>query len=150
MISGESGTGKTILGAKFIVEGANNGMKGIIILTSSPVKNFPVDMVAINPNFEKYYKDGIIDIYSLSEQVNELKSQSRISDVNYKKMLTKLTSQIKDILVKENAKRLLIDNVSMILMPDDDYISAFFNTPLVCPLQMDKLQLSPPRLGQMV
>lgn len=129
MISGESGTGKTILASKFILEGADEGQKGIIILTSTPVKNFLVDMMTIFPKFDTYYKSGMINIYSLSEQVNELKSQSRISDVNYKKMLTKLVSQIKDILLKENAKRLLIDNVSLILMPDDDYISSFFNTP---------------------
>ncbi len=129
MISGETGTGKTILGTKFILSGAENGKKGMIILTSTPVNAFLVDMATISKNFEKYYKCGMISIYSLSEQVNELKSQARISDTNYRKMLTKLTSQIIDILVKENAKRLLIDNVTLILIPDDDYISTFFNTP---------------------
>lgn len=114
LVSGGSGTGKTLMGLQFIVDGANMGEPGIIVSFEEDPVLLRNNAASFGWNLEKLEADGLLRI--LYSNINQL-------DVN------RVALEIKDIVEKLNAKRVVMDglnNLKVALLDDlsmSEYVS---------------------------
>jgi len=62
MITGSPGTGKTILGLSFLIEGAKKGEKSLYISLNEPVENIKKHAKLVGLNLEEYEKKDLLKI----------------------------------------------------------------------------------------
>jgi len=97
LVTGETGTGKTILCSQFLWHGLKRGETCIFITLEEDPEDIKEDVRAFNWNFDKYEKKGLFRIiYHDPAQVNNLGSM--------------IIDEIKNL----KAKRLVIDSTSLI------------------------------------
>jgi circadian clock protein KaiC len=128
MISGKAGAGKTTSCTHFLVQGAKIGEKGAIILSDMRPSEFINNAKTFSFGFEKYYNDGLIEVMELSDKIRELKQEILDDPKNYRKFITKLTTEIKKAVVASDIVRLAIDPITPMLVENDDFVNIFFNT----------------------
>ncbi|MCW6169366.1 MAG: hypothetical protein LVQ96_04605 [Thermoplasmatales archaeon] len=128
MISGKAGAGKTTSCTHFLVQGARLGEKGAIILSDMRPSEFINNAKTFSFGFEKYYNDGLIEVMELSDKIRELKQEILDDPKNYRKFITKLTTEIKKAVVTSDIVRLAIDPITPMLVENDDFVNIFFNT----------------------
>ncbi len=99
LVTGGTGTGKTTFCAQFIYEGLKKGEPGVYITLEEDPENIREDLKRYGFNFEKYENDGIFKfVYH---------NPFEISDI---------TSTIVDVINSVNAKRVVLDPVSLLGM----------------------------------
>jgi circadian clock protein KaiC len=128
MISGISGSGRTILSSIFLSYGAKVGEKGLMILTDIFPDQFINNMKTMNIGFDEGYKKGMIEVMEISSQIRSMKSEISSGKSDFRKFITKVVSEFKKIIISKNIKRVVIDTVTLLLIPDDDYINLFINS----------------------
>ncbi len=97
LVTGGTGTGKTILAAQFLWEGLKKGEPGVYITMEEHPDDFRQDVAQFGMDFSKYEKQGICSIdYFDPAQVNNLAAA--------------ILNSIKTI----GAKRLVVDSTSVI------------------------------------
>ncbi len=97
LVTGGTGTGKTILAAQFLWEGLKKGEPGVYITMEEHPDDLKMDVAQFGMDFSKYEKQGICSIdYFDPAQVNNLAAA--------------ILNSIKTI----GAKRLVIDSTSVI------------------------------------
>jgi circadian clock protein KaiC len=100
VLTGGPGTGKTIWGIQFLVQGAMNGEKGALV----SVEQYKEDIISQSLQFgwdlEKLEKKGLLDIYCLS-------ARSLFEQGQQKKIFNKIK--------KDGYKRLLIDSITSMI-----------------------------------
>ena len=96
LISGGSGTGKTLLGMQFIIEGAKNGEPGIIVSFEEDEGQLKVNAESIGHELGKYIESGMIKVLHTSS--SELDANAH-------------TLQLRSIIEEIGAKRVLIDGI---------------------------------------
>jgi KaiC/GvpD/RAD55 family RecA-like ATPase len=70
VVSGDSGTGKTIFGTQFILEGAKKGEKVMCIITSEESKSIVREMnTSFGWELEDYVKKGLLVFVDITTQV---------------------------------------------------------------------------------
>ncbi len=94
---GISGTGKTVMGIQFLVEGAKNGDKGLHITLDEHPQQILRNATSLNLDFEKYCKEGMISIHYDSPLELEM-------DVHFE--------QIMKIIEENDIKRVVVDSIA--------------------------------------
>ena len=96
LISGGSGTGKTLIGVQFIIEGAKNGEPGIIVSFEEDVGQLKANMESIGCELGKHIESGMIKVFH---------TNSSDLDANAH------TLMLKSMMEEMDAKRVLIDGI---------------------------------------
>lgn len=94
---GISGTGKTVMGIQFLVEGARKGSKGLLITLDEHPQQILRNAKSLNLGFEKFCDDGMIQIHYDSPLELEL-------DVHFE--------QIMKLIEENNIKRVVVDSIA--------------------------------------
>jgi len=97
LVSGSTGTGKTTLGMQFLLQGILEGEKGVFISLEEPQEKTIMQMEAMGWPIKKFVERNLLII-----------TQPELYDFD------KLLTFIEDIVTKNNAKRLVIDSISLI------------------------------------
>ncbi len=128
LISGKSGAGKTTLSSTFLSEGAKNGQKGMMILTDTFPEEYINNIKTMDIGFYENYKNGMIDVIEISDQIRSMKIDVLNQKTDFRKFITKIVSELKKFIMSKEIKRVVIDPVTLLLMPSDDYINLFINS----------------------
>ena len=92
LISGGSGTGKTLVGVQFIIEGAKNGEPGIIVSFEEDVGQLKANVESIGYELGKYIESGMIAVLhtsssDLDANAHTLKLKSMVEEMGVKRVL---------------------------------------------------------------
>ncbi|VVB61333.1 DNA repair and recombination protein RadB [uncultured archaeon] len=105
LVTGGTGTGKTTLMLQFLNEGLKNGEKCIFITLEESAEDIKADALQFGWDFLKYEKNGQLRI--------EMYDPFELTDVNLR---------LKDLIITNNYKRVVIDSTSLFGMYiKDDY-----------------------------
>lgn len=127
MISGESGVGKTTSCIHFLINAARNHQKSAIILTDTRPAEFISNAGSFSFGFESYYKNGMIEVLELSDQIREMKYEILSNRKEERKFITKITTEIRKFVVANSITRLVIDPITPALVGEDDFINVLLN-----------------------
>ena len=107
LVSGGSGTGKTILATQYIYKGAEQyGEPGVYITMEEGATNLWWNMKSFRWNLTKYEQDGLIKIYRIG----------MIEPADFAKRFDDEIDRIKKMVDDMNAKRLVIDSTTAFAM----------------------------------
>ncbi|WP_287954334.1 ATPase domain-containing protein [Acidiplasma sp.] len=128
LISGKTGAGKTTLSSMFLSFGAKNNEKGLMVLTDTFPDQFLDNIRTMDIGFGEAYENKMIEIMEISDQIRVMKSEVSSGNTDFRKFITKIITELKRIIITKNIKRVVIDPVTLLLIPDDDYINLFLNS----------------------
>ncbi len=128
LVSGKTGSGKTTLSSTFLATGAKYGEKGLMVLTDTFPDLFLGNIRTMNIGFAKFYEDRMIEIMEISDQIRVMKSDISNGKTDFRKFITKIVNELKKIIIQKDIKRVVIDPITLLLIPDDDYINIFLNS----------------------
>ncbi len=113
LVKGGPGTGKTIFGVQFLVEGIRNNEKGIFISLDEPIEELKENMRILNINTE-----GIefIDASPISGETFFGTPEFTDGELD----LGVFKKAVKEIIQKNEPKRLVIDSISFIHLASKD------------------------------
>lgn len=94
---GISGTGKTVMGIQFLVDGAKNGSRGLMITLDEHPQQILRNAKSLNLGFQKYCDEGMILVHYDSPLELEL-------DVHFE--------QIMRIIEENDVKRVVVDSIA--------------------------------------
>lgn len=97
LVVGVSGTGKTVLGTQFLVEGARQGKRGLLVSLDEHPAQIMRNAASLDLPLQKYVNDGKVQVYYDSPQEIEL-------DVHY--------DRITRIVDEHEVRRVLIDSLA--------------------------------------
>ena len=97
LISGNTGTGKTLFGMHFIAQGIKVGQRAVYIALEEPIEQIKKTAIQFGFNFTKYEKEGKLVFVSPS-----------LIDISTDKLLYEIVNAVNKI----GAKRVAIDSVS--------------------------------------
>lgn len=97
LVAGISGTGKTIMGVQFLIEGAREGKHGLMVTLDEHPQQMIRNAQTLGLEFKKYVDEGLITIYYESPLELEL-------DVHFHNVM--------EITEKKNIKRVVIDSLA--------------------------------------
>ncbi|MGC8561634.1 MAG: RAD55 family ATPase [Thermoplasmata archaeon] len=126
MISGGPGTGKTAICSQFLAEGAKRGEKGMIILTDRQGRNFISQIETFSHGFRNYYANGVIEVLEISDRIMKLKANVTNEYQSMISYIRTLTNQLKTLVAEFEVTRLVIDPVTPLIIPDNDFLNLFF------------------------
>ncbi len=72
LVVGVSGTGKTVLGVQFLVEGAKQGRRGLLVTLDEHPQQIMRNAEGLGLDLKKYVEDGTVQVYYESPQELEL------------------------------------------------------------------------------
>ncbi len=98
-VVGSYGTGKTTLGLHFVYEGLRNGEPGIIISFEEDEESILRSAESVGMHFDEFEKDFQI---------------LRLEAVEVKKSFDRIKSELPVVIKNLNAKRMLIDSISVL------------------------------------
>jgi circadian clock protein KaiC len=116
LISGDVGIGKTTAALQFLLRGIQDGEK-VAILTDTSRENMIEDMHSLGLDIEDQINNGTLLLIEFHEQFEDLKNKVIEKKENPKKVLTKILSEISNIVKQNNIKRLVIDPISPLVIP---------------------------------
>jgi circadian clock protein KaiC len=97
LISGASGTGKTLLGMQFVLEGAKNGEKGLMLAFEESPEQLLRNAESFKWPWRKYVKNGTIKLISIYPEDQSPEAYIKL---------------IKEMVEKEKPKRFVLDSLS--------------------------------------
>ncbi len=114
VVSGKSGTGKTIFGTQFIVDGVKNGEKVMCIITSEESKSIVKEMkTSFNWDLEEYVEQGLLTFVDITDPSLRLQKSVEIAPSELIKSFKKLVeSKIEDI----QPTRIFIDSIEALFL----------------------------------
>lgn len=117
VVSGESGTGKTVFGAQFLYHGAMEGEKGLCIMTTERGDSFIEDMdSSFGWDFLELEKSGMISFIDLSDPELRLVKTVNTDPTelirSFKKILSRKIEEIQP-------ERIFIDSIEALLLAID-------------------------------
>ncbi len=128
LISGNTGAGKTTLSSIFLSYGSSVGEKGLMILTDTFPDQFLDNIRTMNIGFAEAYSERKIEVMEISDQIRSMKSEISSGKTDFRKFITKVVTELKKIIISKNIKRVVIDPVTLLLIPDDDFVNLFINS----------------------
>lgn len=92
IISGGSGTGKTVIGLHFITEGAKNGEPGVIVSFEEDEEQLKAGAKSIGKDLDKYIESGIVRVMhtlpaEMDANAHAIKLKSIIEEMDAKRVL---------------------------------------------------------------
>ncbi|WP_292464772.1 ATPase domain-containing protein [Methanolobus sp.] len=114
VVSGDSGTGKTIFGTQFIVEGAKRGENVMCIITSEESKSIVREMqTSFNWDLEEYVREGKLTFVDITDPSLRLQKSVEIAPSELIKSFKKLIeSKIEEI----KPTRIFIDSIEALFL----------------------------------
>ena len=111
LVSGESGTGKTVFGLQYLFSGLTHGENGIYISGDEKPGHLIVDAESLGWHFDKYVHEHKLGLLDVSPHFADLRSgkAKRIDDV--RTMVADLANHAKAI----GAKRIVIDPIAPVV-----------------------------------
>jgi circadian clock protein KaiC len=100
MISGNTGTGKTILGTQFIVQGIKEGENAVFMAFEEPIDQVKKTVLVHGWDFEQYEKQGKLAFVATS-----------LIDISNDKLLYQILNAVERI----GAKRVVVDSISTLM-----------------------------------
>ena len=100
LVSGNTGTGKTMFGMHFLKQGIVDGENAVFVALEEPVEQVKKTALTHGWNFDRLEKEGRIIFSSTS-----------LIDISNDKLLNQIISAVEDI----HAKRVVIDSISSLL-----------------------------------
>jgi len=92
VVSGESGTGKTVFGSQFLYYGANKGEKGLCIMTTELAESLKNEMyTSFGWDFWELENSGLISFIDIDTEMRYLKTKHMTSDeriLNFSKLIS--------------------------------------------------------------
>ncbi len=128
MISGVTGAGKTTIASTFLSYGASIGEKGLMILTDTFPDQFLDNIRTMDIGFIDYYNKKMIEVMEISDSIRSMKSDISSGREDFRKFITKVVTELKKIIISKNIKRVVIDPITLLLVPDDDYVNLMLNS----------------------
>jgi circadian clock protein KaiC len=107
LVSGESGTGKTIFGLQYLYNGLIRGENGIYISGEEKPMHLIVDAESLGWDLRKYVEERKLGLWDISPHFAE-KHAGKAIKVDVNTMVNELTQHVKDI----GAKRIVIDTIA--------------------------------------
>ncbi len=105
LVVGVSGTGKTVLGTHFLVEGARQGKRGLLVSLDEHPAQIMRNAASLDLPLQKYVDDGMVQVHYDSPQELEL-------DVHY--------DQITRIVDEHDVQRVLIDSLAAYIVDEQN------------------------------
>lgn len=113
LISGETGTGKTIFGLQFLVKGFELGENGVYVTVDEKPSDVIEDANSFGLDFEERIEQNNLLLLDYSSHFDQLREKSKEIDV--RKIVGDLNKYLKEI----NAKRLVIDPIAPFIVKDE-------------------------------
>lgn len=115
LISGETGTGKTIFGLQYIYSGLIRGENGIYVSGDEKPSHILVDAASLGWDFDKYVKERKLGLLDVSANFADIRA-GKAKDVDVRTVVADLTKHVKSI----GAKRLVIDPIAPLVFEDEN------------------------------
>jgi len=114
VVSGDSGTGKTIFGTQFILEGAKKGEKVMCIITSEESKSIVKEMyTSFGWDLEEYVNKGLLIFVDITDPSLRLQKSVEIAPSELIKSFKKLVeSKIEEL----KPSRIFIDSIEALFL----------------------------------
>jgi KaiC/GvpD/RAD55 family RecA-like ATPase len=114
MVSGSSGTGKTIFASQFIKKGVEDGDKCVYLTLEQSKEKLMEDMIKMGIDFRLMEKKGKLKLIG-----------GPLGDISYFKDKTKakvsdIVGELKEVILETGAKRVVLDSVNLFTMLFDD------------------------------
>ncbi|TFH38850.1 MAG: circadian clock protein KaiC [ANME-2 cluster archaeon] len=114
VISGESGTGKTILGSQFLYEGAKKGEKGLCIMTTESAKSLKKEMyTSFGWDFNELENSGMISFVDIADP--ELRLQKTV-DMAPTELIRSFKNLIDRKIEENKPARVFIDSIEALFL----------------------------------
>ncbi len=107
LISGETGTGKTIFGLQYIYSGLIQGEGGIYVSGDEKPSHLLVDAASLGWDFDMYVKERKLGLLDVSPYFADLRT-GKAKDIDVRTVVTDLTKHVRRI----GAKRIVIDPIA--------------------------------------
>ena len=82
----------------------------------------------MNIGFDDYYKNKMIEVMEISDSIRSMKTDISSGKEDFRKFITKVVTELKKIIISKEIKRVVIDPITLLLMPDDDYVNLMLNS----------------------
>ena len=122
LVSGESGTGKTIFGLQYLHQGLIEGENGIYISGDEKPGHLIVDAESLGWNFRKYVEQRKLGLVDISPYFYGMRS-SKTAEVDVLTVINDLQKHVKEI----GAKRIVIDTIAPLVLGQENlpYIQGY-------------------------
>lgn len=110
LISGESGTGKTVFGLQYLYRGLIQGESGIYVSGGEKPSHFVADAESLGWDFSMYVQEQKLGLLDVSSHFADLRA-GKAKDVNVRTVVADLTKHVRSI----DAKRIVIDPIAPLL-----------------------------------
>lgn len=107
LVSGESGTGKTVFSLQYLYDGLIRAENGIYVSGDEKPSHIIVDAESLGWDFRKYIEERKLGLLDISPHFAEIRA-GKADEVNVRAVVTDLIKLVKDI----GAKRIVIDNIA--------------------------------------
>lgn len=107
LISGESGTGKTVFGLQYLYRGLIQGESGIYVSGDEKPNHLVVDAESLGWDFGQYVQERKLGLLDVAPHFADLRA-GKAKDVNVRTVVADLTKHVKSI----GAKRIVIDPIA--------------------------------------
>lgn len=107
LVSGESGTGKTVFGMQFLYQGLVLGENGIYISAEDKPAHLIVDAESLGWDLRKYVRERKLGLMDISSYFAEMRS-GRATTIDVDAVIIDLTRQVREL----NARRIVIDTIA--------------------------------------
>lgn len=114
VVSGESGTGKTIFGSQFLYEGAKNGEKTMCIITSEESKSIVKEMkTSFGWDFDELVEKGLLTFVDITDPSLRLQKSVEIAPSELIKSFKKL---VESKIEENKPDRIFIDSIEALFL----------------------------------
>lgn len=114
LVSGETGTGKTVFGLQYLMEGISHGENGIYIAGDEKPDHLIADAESLGWKFGNFVKEkrlGLLDVSPFFKDMRDGKTK----EVDIRTIVADLAKHVKRI----GAKRIVIDPIGPLIFKDD-------------------------------
>ncbi len=114
LVSGESGTGKTVFGLQYLYYGLLRGENCIYISGDEKASHLVVDAGSLGWDFDKYVRERRLLLLDVAPYLADIRVGKK-KEVDVRTVVNDLTKQVKSV----NAKRIVIDPIApLVFVPE--------------------------------
>lgn len=114
LVSGESGTGKTVFGLQYLHQGLLRGENGVYISGDEKANHLILDAGSLGWDFERYVKERRLVLLDVAPYFADIRAGKK-KEGDVRTLVNDLTKQVKNI----NARRVVIDPIApLVFVPE--------------------------------
>lgn len=114
LLSGESGTGKTVFGLQYLREGLEHGENGIYISGDEKPGHLIIDAESLGWKFNDYVSSNRLGLLDVSPFFRDMRA-GKAKEVDVRTVMADLTRQVRGI----DARRIVIDPVAPLIFREE-------------------------------